>query len=207
MVGAGIVTVVADSDIGNVDWTDNWTIGPGIRFELMEVATRSVWLCQTPVDPAELQDLDLPDGWVLAPVGAAGADLAYFRRSPGAAVDGPLEARDVAGHRMVRVAVPVAQEHLEAGVQLLSIDKHHTVRLAAGRTIDVLDAPDGTVQIPAWSSSRRLTTPLPAGWSSRPVTLTRPLTVALPNPARLVTVDGCGFHGPVSAADIDEATR
>lgn len=200
------MTVAADPELGNVDWLDNWTLGPGVRFELFELATKSVWLCQTPIDPADLDSLDLPDGWVLAPVGEAGADAAFFRRSPGAAADGPVEVCEVAGHRMVRVAVPVGQEELAPGVQMLSIEKHHTVRIAAGRTIDVLDAPDGTVQIQAWMAPGDLTTPLPDGWSCRAVTLTRDLIAELPNPARLVVVDGSGFHGPVSAADIDEAT-
>ena len=201
------MTIVADPAIGTVEWSDNWTLGPGVRFELMEVATNSVWLCQTVVDHAAVERLDLPAGWLLAGAGAAGADLAFFRRSPGADHDGPLDVRDVAGHRMVRVAMPSPVGPLADGVQELSIDKHHTVRFDAGRTIDVLEVGDGTALVPAWTSRRAVTSALPDGWSSRTVELARPLVAPLPNPARLVIVDGCGFHGPVPTAAIEEATR
>ena len=198
------MTIAPDPAIGDVEWSDNWTVGPGIRFELMDVAANSVWLCQTPVDPAAVQALDLPEGWVRAPLGEAGADLAFFRRSPGATADGPLDTREVAGHRMVRVAVPTPVAELAPGVHEVSVDKHHTVRFVARRTITVLDAGDGTVQVPAWASDRDMATPLPDGWSKRTVTLARDLTVALANPARLVIVDGCGFHGPVPGPVLEE---
>lgn len=201
------MTVAADPAIGTVEWSDNWTLGPGVRLELVEIATNSVWLCQTVVEHAAVERLDLPAGWLLAGAGAAGADLAFFRRSPGADDDGPLEVRNVAGHRMVRVAVPSPVAPLADGVHELSVDKHHTVRFDAGRTIDVLDVGDGTALVPAWTSRREVTSALPDQWSSRTVGLARPLVAALPNPARLVIVDGSGFHGPVPVTSIEEATR
>ena len=128
---------------------------------------------------------------------AAAADTAYFRRSPGASEDGPLEVASVAGHRMVLVAVAVETREVAPRVRSTVVDKHHTAHFDAGRTITVLDLGDGTVLLPAFASDRPVVTALPDGWSLREVTLTGPVTAELANPARLVVVDGNGFHGPV----------
>ena len=209
-----------DSRLGNPDWVDNWTIGPGLRMEIID-RDRRVWLSQEPVTKEQAGGLSLPPDVAPALFGAVIADGAYFNRSPGATVDGPLEAREIDGLRFSFVARPVGQRRLE-GATLMSIDKHHTMLYAAGRTIEVLDFGDGTFAPPAWSgpdrepsepsdrapSDREPGQPAESGWLRRNVTLTNDLIAVIPNPADVVIFDdGSGFHGPLSISELESACR
>lgn len=198
---------VTDSRLGNAQWTDNWTVGTGLRLEIMEAATADVWLCQTPVDQGRVADLALPHGYTIVGVAGVVADLAYFDRSPDADGDGPLEVREVDGLRFARVARPVDREALGSQAMLLTVRKHHTMLYAAGRTIAVLDLGDERVLTPAWAGPSDAVPELPNGWSLEHVTLTDDLVARIPDPATVAALaDGSGFHGPVPRTSIDEVT-
>jgi len=191
---------------GNPEWVDNWTRGTGLRVEIMNTATADVWICQDEVDQDIVGSLALSDGFRV--VGAAGlvADEAWFDRSPGSNVDGPLDTMQFGGLRFARVARPVGQEQF-GPLTVLSIEKYHTMRYRAGRTIDVVDRGDGTVLTPAWAGARDCGVRLPEGWSIRPVELAGDLIARIPNPATVVMLaDRSGFHGPVPRPLLDEVT-
>lgn len=187
--------------LGNPDWADNWTVDVGgLLMEIIETATRNVWLCHSPVTIEQYHSLDLPAGFVTSGIGRAVADEAYFRRSPGAEADGPLDTLDVDGLRFAFVARPGEREADIAEAMVLWVDKHHSMRYAAGRTIPILDFGDGTAATPAFTPPSEPATDraLPAGWSVRDVELAGDLLVEIPNPARVVFFpDGSGFHGPL----------
>lgn len=197
---------VPSEAIGNPDWSDNWTIGRGgLRMEIIDATTRDVWLCHEVVTTERARSLPLPEGFAVSGVAEAVADLAYFRRSPEATVDGPVDTMVVDGLLFARVARPIGREPEHVDLNVLSIDKHHTMLYVAGRTIDVLDFGDGTVATPAFAPPARAadatgpSRPLPDRWRFRSVTLEHDLTAVVPNPARVVFFpDGSGFHGPVS---------
>ena len=204
MAGAGVMTF--DARLGKPDWVDNWTVGAGSRMEFID-ALGQVWLCHEPVTPEQAHGLVLPDGASIIGLGEAVADVAYFSRSPGATADGPLEAMEVDSLRFSFVARPVTNERVE-GVTLMSIDKHHTMLYAAGRTIEVLDFGDGTFATPAWAAPNnadgRRDLDLPSGWALRTAELTGDLIASIPNPAQVaILADGSGFHGPLSMAQLD----
>jgi hypothetical protein len=191
---------------GRPDWTDNWTLGAGLlRMELMHPASRSVWLAQEPVTDADFDALAPPDGFVKSGIGRSVADAAYFRRSPGAERDGPLETRVLGGLRFSRVARPGAPEPGFPGVLVLPVFKHHVVLYRAGRPLDVMSFGDGFDYVPlvaeargVGGAARRAAGPLPGGWSRRTLRLERDLVVELPNPARVAFFpDGDSFQGPV----------
>lgn len=189
-----------DARLGNPGWVDNWTIGSGLRMEVIDQLGQ-VWLCQEPVTEELARSLVLPDGASLFGPGEAVADLAYFSRSPGVAVDGPLDTVEIDGLRFSFVGRTVANERVDS-VTLLSVDKHHTMLYKAGRVIDVLDFGDGTVATPAWNPPRpaadRGDRGLPNGWAIRTAELTGDLIAVVPNPATVaVLADGSGFHGPL----------
>ena len=52
---------VADARLGNPDWADNWSVGAGMRFELIEMATRKVWICQQLVEPDLINAVEIPN--------------------------------------------------------------------------------------------------------------------------------------------------
>ncbi len=200
------MTTAPDRRLGNPDWTDNWTLGLGLRLEIMDTATSDVWLCQDPLDREIARGLNLPDGFAFLAVGEAVADEAYFDRSPDADADGPVEVMEVGGLRFSRVARPVGQETI-GPLTVLTVHKHHTMRYAAGRTIPVLDRGNGAVLIPAWRGSDPSEPRLPEGWSLLSVELAADLVAQIPDPATVAVVNGSGFHGPVAREAIDEVTR
>lgn len=198
--------------LGNPDWADNWTLGRGLRFELIEAETQRVLICQSEVTAVELAAFETPDGYRNALVGDARADMAYFARSPGAESDGPVETIELGGRRFSYVARPAGFETLASGAIEMTIDKHHSMLYRAGRTLDVLDFGDGTVATPAWGSrdpSVAVTGDmLEPSWTLRQVRLTDDLLTTIPNPAQVIVLDRAfGFHGPVDAALIHETSE
>jgi hypothetical protein len=187
--------------MGDSTWVDNWTVGAGgLLMEIMETATRNVWLCHSPVTIERYRSIVLPEGFVASGVGRAVADVAYFRRSPGSGEDGPLETIDVDGLRFAFVARAGERENEITEAMVLAVDKHHSMFYAAGRSIEILDFGDGTVATPAFgpTGAEADDRPLPNGWSIRTVTLGDDLVVEIPNPARVAFFpDGAGYHGPV----------
>lgn len=201
-----------DPRLGTPQWSDNWTLGGGLRFELMEAETRRVFICQTEVTAAEVESFEPPDGFGHALVGATRADLAFFARSPGAELDSPVENVELGGLRFSYVARPVRVDTLASGAVEMTIDKHHAMLYRAGRTIDILDFGDGTVATPAWGStdpSAALTDDmLDASWRLRRARLAEDLLTTIPNPARVIVLDRAfGFHGPVDKAFIEGITQ
>lgn len=131
--------------MGEPAWIDNWTIDQGgLLMEIMETATRNVWLCHSPVTADRYRSLELPDGFVTSGLGRAVADVAHFRRPPGAGEPGPLEVMETDGLRFACLARPGAPEAGIAEAIVLPVDKHHSMFYAAGRTIEVLDLGDGS---------------------------------------------------------------
>ncbi len=202
----------ADPRLGAPDWVDNWTLGGGLRFELIEADTRRVFICQAEVTAAELARFDPPDGFGHALAGGAQADMAFFARSPGADHDGPVETVELGGRRFAYVARPVGFDTLASGAVEMRIDKHHSMLYRAGRTIEVLDFGDGTVATPAWGSTDSAVSVtdrmLDDGWALRRVRLTDDLLTTIPNPARVIVLDRAfGFHGPVDEALVGRVSK
>lgn len=199
-----------DPRLGNPDWSDNWTVGSGLRMEVIDQLGQ-VWLCHEPVTLEQARSLVLPDRASLFGPGHAVADLAYFSRSPGATADGPLDTMEIDDLRFSFVGRPVANERVE-GVTVMSIDKHHTMLYAAGRAIELLDFGDGTFATPAWKAPKpaadRGDLGLPNGWTVRTAELTGDLIAVIPNPATVaILADGSGFHGPLPISQLESACR
>jgi hypothetical protein len=77
--------------MGDTTLVDNWTVGAdSLLMEIMETQTRKVFLCQQAVTPAQYRELEPPEGFVKSGLGRSVADVAYFRRSPGAPYDSQL---------------------------------------------------------------------------------------------------------------------
>ena len=201
-----------DPRLGTPEWVDNWTLGDGLRFELIEAATGRVLLSQESATATEIASFEAPEGFGHALAGEAVADMAFFARSPGAEQDGPVETVELGGRRFSYIARPARFETLAQGATEMTIDKHHAMLYRAGRTLDVLDFGDGTVATPAWGSTdpaAALTDAmLDRSWRLRRVRLTDDLLTTIPNPARVIVLDRAfGFHGPVDATLVDRVSE
>jgi len=190
--------------LGEPGWAPNWTLGGCDLFmELMETDTRDVWLAQRPITLERYEALVPPDGFVKSGIGRSAHDAAFFRRSPGAAFDGPLSTMDVDGITFSHVARPGRFEPGFTGVFVLPVYKYHRVMFAAGRTIEIADFGDGWDYVPqitevAMDDSQPTGRVLPEGWSVRDVTLAEDLFVDVPYPARVCFFpSGHSFQGPV----------
>ncbi|MFN2375810.1 MAG: hypothetical protein ABR538_04685 [Candidatus Binatia bacterium] len=107
------------SSLGNSAWTDNWAHGAGaVHGEILHEESRSVWLVQEAITPEAFEALELPEGFLKTGIGESVADVAYFRRSPGAASGDPLETLEMGGLRFARVAP--AHERARTRITLFS---------------------------------------------------------------------------------------
>lgn len=196
---------------GNPEWIANWTLG-GVEFygEIMDTATFGVWLTTEPITPDDYAALQVPDGYRKSGCGRSQHDAAFFRRPPGADVDGPVDTIRVDGRTFALVARPGSPEPGFEGVTVLPVFKSHRVLFRAGRTLEIIDTnddfPGGTSLVPQVTEThlkRRRTESvprqMPSGWTSRFVTLSENLVVDLPSPARVaIFTNGEIFHGPTA---------
>lgn len=192
--------------MGNPAWSDNWTLaGLDIYGEIMHPETRSVWLSQQPFTLEEYSALQVPEGFLKSGTGRSSHDLAFFRRSPGGTVDGPLATTKIGDRTFSRVARPGPPEPGFNGVLVLPVYKYHNVMFRAGRTIEIMDCGDGWDYVPQVTEMRGLPgvpptaeRVLPDGWSVREILLQEDLHVEVPCPARVcLFFSGHIFHGPV----------
>ena len=117
---------------------------------------------------------------------------------------------DIDNREFALVARPGRPEKGFEGVTVLPVFKSHRVYFTAGRTLEVIDTNDdfvgGTTLLPQAVEShlhqrRSEIKPrrMPAGWTSRFITLTKDLIVDLPCPARVAIFNnGDIFHGPTT---------
>ena len=152
----------------------------------------------------------MPEGFRKSGVGRSQHDAAFFRRPPNAEIDGPVETTQI-GHRVFAlVARPGRPEKGFEGVTVLPVFKSHRVFFAAGRTLEIIDTNDDFARcstllpqaVESHLHQRRSEIKprrMPAGWTSRFITLTEDLIVDLPCPARVAIFNnGDIFHGPTT---------
>ena len=197
---------------GNRDWKANWTLhADTTHAEIMEVATGLVWLAQEPMTRARFDALLLPERFVKTGIGESVADEAYFRRSPDAPTDGPVETLWIDGFEFSLVARPDMPERTFPGGLILPVHKHHVVRYAAGRSIQIMDCGDGHDYVQLTANAQMMARPprpvgepvpprrMPGDWSVREVSLAHDLVVELPCPTRVVFfTNGDSFQGPLA---------
>ena len=199
--------------MGDRSYPYNWSnIGNQLAAEIMESATRNVWLSHQPMTPEQFDALSPPAGFIKTGMGFAAMDLAYFRRSPDAEQDGSVDTMDVDGRQFIHAARPGLMEKTPEGdsydgLILVHVDKHHNLLFKAGRTLKIMSFADGRDYVPVvkqgtiglMGSSVAQARQLPEGWTVREVRLTSDLVVELPNPTRAAFFsNGESFQGPVT---------
>lgn len=175
----------------------------GLQMELMNLDTRDVWLSCAPVTREFFTSLTVAPPWIKLGAANGAMDAAWFRRSPGAEADGPLDIREFEGHRFMRVARPrkPLPSKIQGGPMLLTVHKHHSVSFDPGTTLRILENPAGERFVEA-SRGGGAADPsllkLEEGMRISEFKLSKPWTVDIPAPATVYffpTIDV--FHGPV----------
>jgi len=169
--------------------------------EVADTSTGKVWMTLTPATQADLDSLDLPDGYVRVGSAQSSMDQAGFRHAPMDA-NSPVPVREIAGRMFINVAVPETPEMPaeEGGPIHVMVNKGHVIGFEAGREIVIMETATGSfielVGTPDIDDSLFL----PEGASLRRVTLDAPLVITLPTPTETYfwfRPDGVrSFQGP-----------
>ena len=187
-----------------------------LHGELLDLTTQFVWQTHEPISAEEYENLALPKTIVRVGLGRGVMDAHYFRRSPGAEVDGPVATREFDGHLFLHCANPPAdgpQTPYGVAPKLLTVNKHHSLIFEAGRMVEVLrnekeqdfiqvisSSPMGGGILQDKSELAPAATPLlPAGWRLRTEPIANRLTVDLPCPTEAwFFANGTSYQGPIS---------
>ncbi len=194
------------TEMGNPDWIHNWTKG-GLDFfcEIKKIKSGYVWLSQSPISAKEFAALNMPDEFRKLAFGRSAHDEAYFRRSPDAEKDSPLETIDIDGRTFARVARPGKLDPNYKDVVVLEVNKYHIVKFLKGRIIEILDLGNGRYMVPNTTEALGFAgnksifeRKLPDDWKIKEVTLKEDWVVEIPCPASVCFFkSGHGFHGPI----------
>ena len=205
--------VIAPVEMGDKSLQSNWSnVGNLACCEIMQLATRNTWLSHQPISAEQYEQLSPPQGFVKSGHAIGTMDLAYFRRSPDAPNDGPIQSMQVEGHLFMYVARPEKIEkapdggHYQ-GLKIIQVNKHHNLLFKAGRTVEVISCPDAMDYISVIASGfigftesqQENKRHLPKNWTSREITLETDLLVKLPCHTRaLFFNNGESFQGPIN---------
>jgi len=188
-----------------------------LHGELLDLETGYVWQTHRPIDRTAYHALDLPKTLIKVGVGVGVMDEHYFRRSPGAEIDGPVATREIAGHLFIHCANPPKggpETPLGPDPKLLRVEKHHSLIFHAGREVSVIRDESGRDFVQVIPSSREgdgilqdgapekgaAELPLPDGWSVRTEKLDTQTTIHLPNPTEAwFFASGASYQGPVDS--------
>jgi hypothetical protein len=174
-----------------------------LHGELLDPTTGNVWQSLEPISRADYEALPLEPSWLRIGVGSGAMDEHWFARSPGAREDGPMEQREIGGHRFGLCARPASaptQPEGPDGPRHVLVEKHHVIRFAAGREVSILRRPDGqrfVHVIEGGEAKPRLA--LPEGWQLEEMKLAEDWVLQLPTPTTVFFFsNGDSYQGPLA---------
>jgi hypothetical protein len=177
----------------------------GLRAEIMDLRTLDVWLCQQPITEAEYAALAPEPPFVKSGLGRSAMDIAWFKRSPGAAADGPLATLALGDFVFCHVARPRDFNGLARGdaPTRLLVEKHHVLGFEAGSRVRLTVQADGRVFVQQTIAIDGAGPPPVAGWSAREITLHSPWVCALPYPCEVYFFQNLSsYAGPLDPAQL-----
>jgi hypothetical protein len=176
--------------------------GRDLYMEVMDTATGLVWMTAAPVQLADFEALELEEPLVKVGIARAPMDRAAFQSSPGAPGE-PVRERVIDERLYINVAAPLEQKpaSIPGGPVEISVDKAHVIGFEAGRSVVVLQLPEGDFVEVVGDDAADESLVLPQGGVLRRIALTRPWLVPLPTPTRTFFWFGKqmrSFQGPVT---------
>jgi len=179
--------------------------GRGLFMEVMEKATRRVWMSAAPVSLLDFERLELDESLVKVGVAMAPMDRAAFQCSPGAP-DEPVRERIINDRLYINVATPAPPHEWltsaeEGGPVQITVTKAHIIGFEAGRSVVVMSVPEGDFVEVVGEPEGDEALVLPAGGVVRQVLLQQPWLIELPSPTQTFFWFGDSmrsFQGPVT---------
>jgi hypothetical protein len=181
-----------------------------VGYEILEIISPNeilVWINDEPIEQAEFDSLQLPQGWMKNQPREGEPNRSKFFRSPDEEMDDVFIRKEQFGYDWLlnakvletNVPLPANDESLLVGN---SIAKHHQVTFHSGRTIFILISPEGEEFIRISRDANRSTdaVTIPEEWRLEERVLTDEITLDLPNPTLNIRVQNNqdSFQGPVS---------
>jgi hypothetical protein len=171
--------------------------------EVLDRTTGNVWQSLEPISREDYEALPLEPSWLRIGVGSGAMDEHWFARSPGAHEDGPMEQREIGGHRFGLCARPASaptQPEGPEGPRHILVQKHHVICFAAGREIPILQRPDGQRFVHVIEGGQRKPAlALPDGWRVETVKLAEDWVLQLPTPTTVFFFpNGDSYQGPLA---------
>lgn len=190
---------------------ENITVTPyELHMEVFDMGTSSVWLCQQPITRQEYQAMVPEAPFVKSGIGAASTNFAYFLRSPGATEDGPLTTRVIGGYTFAYVAKPLnfrGWSTTDVPIRL-TIEKYHVLGYDAGRRVDMVRLPDGSVFVQQIEAIGDEKIPLPADWEPFQIELEAPWRCDMGCPVEVFFFRNLrSFMGPVPPEQMPAGKR
>lgn len=187
----------------------NVTVKPkGLHMEIFDPRSGDVWLHQQPISEADYQAFRPEPPYVKSGLGRSAMDFAWFKRSPGAEIDGVLEQRRIGGLDWVRVARPRQFRGLARGnaPTRLVIEKHHVIGFEAGSRVNFVRLPDGGWYVQQTAAADGSVIDEPDDWSLFHVELNRRWVCDLGCPVTVYFFRNLrSFQGPVPAQALPDA--
>lgn len=211
--GLGACAAVAAAIFG-ASWaanpmTQSWCLaqapnlaGEGPGYELINLLGGEAWVTRD-WTPTEYAAFTPPLSWRLwfkNDPRVAVADEARFSRSPGCPEDGQFSYMNAFGRTFVLVASPGVANVASGEVRRIEVEKHHFLRYAAGRTVEILENPAGErfIAVSAPLRSSAMAPLIPDGWSLEEQPLSADLEVALTGDVEVLRLDnGVSYQGPL----------
>jgi hypothetical protein len=201
----------AETHVRDAIGEGNFLVDPAEpHMEVLDTQTREVWQSRLPVSRDEYDAMVIDAPLIKIGIGCAAMDAHYFRRSPGAAHDGPVRLREISGRVFLFCAMPDAAGPTRPfgpeGPSQLIVNKFHTVHYGDERPLQWIRLPDGRDFVHVIEGGPdKAPLALPEGWIQRREHLNRPLTIHLPAPTTVFFFrNGDSYQGPV---DFNEEKR
>lgn len=155
------------------------------HMEVMDTSSGDIWLHQPPTTLAAYDALKPEAPYIKSGIACAAMDFAYFLKSPGADVEGPLETRTIGGLEWSRVARPLDFHGFNSGPTptLIQVDKHHVIGFTAGSTLRLARLPDGKFYIQQTRSAWHGKDVYPTDWALFTLVLEQPWSIYLDSPS------------------------
>lgn len=193
----------ATRDAASVESADNDVL---VAYEIAHIVSPSeivVWR-NLDMSQAEFEALDLPLRWRKNEPREIVTDGGQIFKSPGAENDGEFVEEDLFGHTWEHVTTVIDPRVNLDAQGLLSgsvVYKHHQMIVDAGRTVFVLESPEGEHYIRNTRDYGRTsdTFAVPDGWQLIEHVLTEPLVIQLPVETLVIrTENEDSFQGPIT---------
>lgn len=189
--------------------SENVTQAPReLHMEMFNAQTGDVWLNQSPVTMDEYKAFKPAPPFMKSGIGRSSFDTAHFRRSPGAAEDGPLETCEVGGMRWARVAKPKNFRGMRGGdaPTLITVEKHHVLGYAAGTRLHLVRLPDGSWYLEQTVSADGSVVAPPAEWAMHSIELAQPWQMDFGCPVQVFFFRNLrSFIGPLREDQLPQA--